>query len=134
MNNVVLIGNLVADPQIREIPGENPLKTASYTLAVSRAYKREGQPEADFIRCSAFGRRAEFVEKYLKKGTRIAVTGHIQTGSYEKDGVRHYTTDVIVDAHEFVAPKNSGSAGSAPDSEPENGFVPAGVDEELPFN
>ena len=138
MNKVVLIGRCTKDPEVRYSQGENATAVARYTLAVDRAFKRDGEQNADFINCIAFGKRGEFAEKYLRKGTKIAVVGRIQTGSYtNKDGQRVYTTDVIVDEHEFVeskaASQNNGS-GSTPVSS--DGFmsIPDGVDAELPFN
>lgn len=104
MNCVQLIGRLTKDP---EIYGKKDKKVAKYTLAVDRAYTNEdGEREADFIRCIAFGRTAEFVETYLEKGVKIGVTGRIQTGRYEdEDGNMKYTTDVIVNSHEFCQSK-----------------------------
>lgn len=84
-----------------------------YTLAVDRKFKRDGEQSADFISCVAFGRNADFAEKYLHKGTKIAVKGSIQTGSYVKDGKTNYTTSVVVDTHEFVESK-SAAASNAP--------------------
>ena len=101
MNKAILIGRLVADPDIRD----GNTKIARYRLAVDRRKKNQEQT-ADFINCVAFGRNAEFVEKYLHKGTKILASGHIQTGRYTKqDGTTVYTTDVIVEEHEFVEPK-----------------------------
>lgn len=104
MNCVQLIGRLTKDP---EIYGKKDKKVAKYTLAVDRAYTNEdGDREADFIRCTAFGRTAEFVETYLEKGVKIGITGRIQTGQYEdEDGNMKYTTDVIVNSHEFCQSK-----------------------------
>ena len=108
MNRTILCGRLVRDPDVR-YNGEN--KSSSYTLAVDRAYKKEGGQEADFINCVVFGKGADFVEKYLHKGTKILVEGRIQTGSYtNKDGNKVYTTDVVVERHEFVESKGSGQA------------------------
>ena len=108
---MILIGRLTADPEIRQT---NSGKTvASYRLAVDRSVKSEGQPEADFINCTAWGKTGEFAEKYLHKGMKIAIEGRIQTGSYEKDGQKHYTTEIIVDRHEFCESKRE-SGGSAP--------------------
>ena len=138
MNKTVLMGRLTADPQVRYSQRDNATAVARYTLAVDRQFKRDGDQSADFINCIAFGKRGEFAEKYLRKGTKIAVVGRIQTGSYtNKDGQKVYTTDVIVDEHEFVeskaASQNNGS-GSTPVSS--DGFmsIPDGVDAELPFN
>ena len=132
MNKVILIGRLTKDVEIR-YAGETAV--SRYSLAVDRKYKREGEPTADFINCVAFGKSGEFAEKYLKKGMKIAVTGRIQTGSYtDKDGKKVYTTDVIVEEHEFCESK--GSNEQVPTIKPDaNGFVsiPDGVEEELPF-
>lgn len=134
-----MIGRLTRDPEVRYSQGENSTAVARYTLAVDRRYKREGDQEADFISCVSFGKQAEFVEKYLHKGTKIAVTGRIQTGSYEKDGVKHYTTDVVVEEHEFCESKGSSTsdnASPAPHTD-SDGFmnIPDGVaDEGLPWN
>lgn len=94
MNRVILIGRATDDTKA----GEN---YARYTLAVDRDYKKDGQPTADFINCVCFGKTAEFANNYIHKGTKIAIEGRIQTGSYEKDGHKVYTTDVVVDRHEF---------------------------------
>ena len=109
MNKVILIGRLTKDPEVRYSQGEPPMAIARYTLAVERKFNRDGDDQtADFISCVAFGRLGEFAEKYLHKGTKIAVTGHIQTGNYtNKDGVKVYTTDVVVEDHEFVESKAS---------------------------
>lgn len=112
MNKVILIGRLVADPEIRQT---NSGKTvASYRMAVDRNVKTEGQPEADFINCTAWGKTGEFAEKYLHKGMKIAIEGRIQTGSYEKDGQKHYTAEIIVDRHEFCESKKAADSGSYP--------------------
>lgn len=145
MNKVILMGRLTRDPEVRYSQGENTMAVARYALAVDRKYNRNNDEQsADFINCVAFGRNGEFAEKYLRKGTKIVVVGHIQTGSYtNKDGIRVYTTDVIVDEHEFAESKNSSSnnAGSSSDSTPSYDFagdgfmnIPDGIDEELPFN
>ena len=138
MNKVILIGRLCDNPEVRCSSGESHTCIARYRLAVNRRFKREGEQEADFISCVAFGKNGEFVEKYLAKGMRIAVIGRIQTGSYEKDGTRHYTTDIVVEEHEFCESKGSGSgsSGAAAPSPDEPGFmnIPDGIDEELPFS
>ena len=155
MNKVILMGRLTRDPDIRYSQGENAQAIARYTLAVDRRFRRQDQDQqADFIGCVAFGRSAEFAEKYLHQGTKIVVTGRIQTGSYTKnDGTRVYTTDVVVEDQEFAesksaAAQNSGSTwqnAPAPASESAaapassegaaDGFmnIPDGIDEELPF-
>lgn len=141
MNKVILMGRLTRDPEIRYAQNESRTAVARYTLAVDRRYKREGEQNADFIGCVVFGKGAEFAEKYLQKGTKIAVTGCIQTGSYtNKEGKKVYTTDVIVDEQEFAESKSAGSgsgnnAGGNSGSESGDGFM--NVDdysEELPFN
>ena len=138
MNKVILIGRLCDNPDVRYSSVENHTCIARYRLAVNRRFKREGEQEADFISCVAFGKNGEFAEKYLFKGMRIAVVGRIQTGSYEKEGTRHYTTDIVVEEHEFCESKGSGSgsSGAAAPSPDEPGFmnIPDGIDEELPFS
>ena len=107
MNKVILMGRLTKDPDIRYTSSDTPLAVARYTLAVDSRFKRDGEQSADFISCLTFGKSAEFAGKYLKKGTKIAITGRIQTGSYEnKDGQRVYTTDVVVEEHEFAQSKS----------------------------
>lgn len=136
MNKVILIGRCTRDPEVRYSQGGNATAVARYTLAVDRQFKRDGDQSADFINCIAFGKRGEFAEKYLRKGTKIAVVGRIQTGSYtNKDGQKVYTTDVIVDEHEFVESKASQQNGgdSAPVSSDGFTSIPDGIDEELPF-
>ena len=135
MNKWMGIGRLTADPEIRYSQGENATCIARYRLAVDRRFKRDGDQEADFISCVAFGKNGEFAEKYLHKGMKIGVEGRIQTGSYEKDGQRIYTTDIVVEAHDFCESRGSGS-GAASSPVDENGFmqIPDGIDDELPFN
>lgn len=108
MNKVILIGRLVADPEVTWTSGDKPMAVARYKLAVDRKIK-SGDKTADFPSCVAFGKNGEFAKKYLKKGIKIAVEGHLQTGSYtNKDGDKVYTTDVIIDSHEFCESKKSG--------------------------
>lgn len=144
MNKVVLSGRLTRDPEVRYSQGENPTAIARYSLAVQRRFKRD---EADFISCVAFDKAGEFAERFLRKGMKICISGRIQTGSYvNKDGVKVFTTDVVVDEHEFAESKNAaggdspgqealpqpeGSAGKADESS----FleIPEGIEEELPF-
>ena len=155
MNKAILMGRLTRDPEVRYTQGENQLAIARFTLAVDRRFNRNGDENtADFIPCVSFGKTAEFAEKYLRKGTKVAVTGRIQTGSYtNKDGVKVYTTEVVVEEQEFAESKNSnggnsgdsfggnsysgntGSQQSTPMA-PGDGFmnIPDGIDEELPFN
>ena len=134
MNMVVLMGRLTRDPEIRA--SQSGLTIASYTLAVDRRFKRDGEPTADFIRCKAFGKTAEFAEQHLRKGVKIAVSGRIETGSYEGKSGKVYTTDVIVDSQEFCESKSAITETqeeprreAAPDTEWMN--VPDG--EDLPF-
>ncbi|MCR5221467.1 MAG: single-stranded DNA-binding protein [Lachnospiraceae bacterium] len=150
MNKVILMGRLTKDPDVRYSSGENSMAIARYTLAVDRRGRRNNnngdEQTADFIGCVAFGRNGEFAEKYLKKGTKIAITGRIQTGSYtNKDGQKVYTTDVVVEEQEFAESKNASGndAAFAPverqdeqqKAEPGDGFmnIPDGIEEELPF-
>ena len=148
MNKVILMGRLTRDPEVRYSQGEQATAIARYTVAVDRRFRRDGDSQsADFIGCVAFGRQAEFAEKYLRKGIKIALTGRIQTGSYtNKDGQKVYTTDVIVEDQEFADSKGAGSGdngGFAPGSRPmpaaaapADGFMnlPIGVEDEgLPF-
>ena len=112
MNKVILIGRLAADPEIRFTQSNKCV--ASYRLAVDRAFKAEGQPDADFIGCVAWGKNGEFCQKYLHKGVKIAVEGRIQIRNYDdKDGKKVYVTEVIVDHHEFCESKSSGQAASS---------------------
>ena len=131
MNIAAIVGRLTRDPETRYTQGGTAV--SRYTVAVDRIIKREGEPTADFIPCVAFGKAAEFADKYFRKGMRVAVSGRIQTGSYEnKDGQRVYTTDVIVDRHEFAQNK-----GERETPEKDDGFynVPEGIDDiEIPFN
>ena len=155
MNKVILMGRLTKDPEVRYSQGETPMAVARYTLAVDRRQARSNNNEqtADFINCVAFGRAGEFAERYFRKGTKIAITGRIQTGNYtNKDGVRVYTTDIVVEEQEFAESKNasSGNEGGYQNGGYQNnggynrpasggagdGFmnIPDGIDEELPFN
>lgn len=134
MNKVILMGRLTADPEVRYTQGENALCIARYRLAVDRKFKRDGEPEADFISCVAFGKNAEFVEKYLCKGMKIAIVGRIQTGSYtDNDGKKVYTTDIVVEEHDFCERKGSGNQ-TAPQTD-SDGFmqVDDSLEDELPF-
>ena len=144
MNKVVLMGRLTRDPEVRYSQGENALAIARYTLAVDRRFRRDGEQSADFINCVVFGKSAEFTERYFRQGMRITVSGRIQTGSYtNKDGVKVYTTEVVVEEQEFAESKNASGAqyyqtnpAPAPSVDAGDGFmnIPDGIDEELPFN
>lgn len=152
MNKVILMGRLTRDPEVRYSAGENATAVARYTLAVDRRFRREGNDQtADFIGCVAFGRSAEFAEKYFRQGLKVIVTGRIQTGSYtNRDGVKVYTTDVVVEDQEFAESKNASGGQSAsadtsysapapsrpaPSAAAGDGFmnIPDGIEEELPF-
>ena len=144
MNKVILMGRLTRDPDVRQSAGESGTSVARYTLAVDRRFnKRDGEATADFISCVAFGRSAEFAEKYFRQGLKVVVTGRIQTGSYtNRDGNKVYTTDVAVEEQEFAESKAAAGQGenSRSEQKPEpqvdaDGFmnIPDGIDEELPF-
>ena len=137
MNKVIEIGRLTKDPEIRYSHGANTTCVARYTLAVDRKFKQEGQPNADFINCIAFGKFGEFAEKYLHKGVKIAVTGRIQTGSYKnKDGNTVYTTDVVVEEQEFCESKSQSNSQPQPTPSNDNSWlnIPDGVEDSLPFS
>ena len=134
MNKVFLMGRLTRSPEVRYSQGENSSAVARFTIAVDRRIKKGDDPKTDFIGCVSFGKTAEFVEKYLRQGTKVVAIGRIQTGSYtNKDGNRVYTTDVVVEELEFAESKNGSRTVS---SEGTDGFmnIPDGIDEELPFN
>ena len=160
MNKVVLMGRLTRNPDVRYSQGERATCVARYTLAVNRRFRREGEPDADFINCVAFGRQGEFAEKYLKQGTKVVISGRIQTGSYtNREGARVYTTDIVVEEQDFAESKANASAygggypqPNSPPAQPQaparpdpasadagkgidDGFmaIPDGIEEELPF-
>ena len=157
MNKVILMGRLTRDPDVRYSSGENAMAIARYTLAVDRRFNRNNEATADFISCVAFGKSAEFAEKYLRQGIKIAVTGRIQTGSYtNREGQKVYTTEVVVEDQEFAESKaasesygagRASSYGSQQNSQPAapaapapeqaatEGFmnIPDGIEDELPF-
>ena len=149
MNKVILMGRLTRDPEVRYSQGDSATAVARYTLAVDRRFKRDGQASADFINCVVFGKSAEFAERYFRQGLKVVVSGRIQTGSYtNRDGVKVYTTDVVVEDQEFAESKaaSESSMGSyrqaspspspAPSADIGDGFmnIPDGIDEELPFS
>ena len=150
MNKVILMGRLTRDPDVRYSAGENALAIARYTLAVDRRFKRDGEATSDFISCVAFGRAAEFAERYFHQGIRIVVSGRIQTGSYtNREGQKVYTTEVVVEEQEFAESKSASdqyaashpsapapsAAAPTPSAASADGFmnIPDGIDEELPF-
>ena len=152
MNKVVLVGRLTRDPEVRYSQGDSSTAVARYTLAVDRRFKRDNEPSADFIPCVVFGRSGEFAEKYFRKGTKILISGRIQTGSYtNQENQRIYTTEVIVEDQEFAeskrASEEAAAAASAPapsapqpaaaaptDAMPMPEPLPFAEDEEIPFN
>ena len=141
LNQVVLMGRLTRDVEIRYSQGSD-IAIGRFTLAVERDYKKEGEERAaDFINCLAFGKTAEFIERYFGKGSMIAITGRIQTGSYtNQEGQKVYTTDVIVDKVSFTGEKREDGQQSRPPQQQQtpnyDGFmnIPDGIDEELPFS
>lgn len=139
MNKVILMGRLTKDPDVRYSQGEKPIAIARYTLAVERKFKRDGEPNADFINCIAFGKNGEFAEKYLHKGMKILVEGRWQSGSYtNRDGQKIYTNDCVVESCEFAESKNANQS-ERPQPMPQtdsDGFmsIPDGIDSGLPFN
>ena len=148
MNKVILMGRLTRDPEVRYSQGDNASAVARYTLAVDRRFKRDGEQSTDFINCVAFGRTAEFAERYYRQGTKIAISGRIQTGSYtNREGQKVYTTEVVVEEQEFAESKAAGGASTSnnsyqaspapsPSVDIGDGFmnIPDGIDEELPFS
>lgn len=145
MNKVILMGRLTRDAEVRYSQGDSQSALARFTIAVDRRFKRDGDAQtADFISCVAFGKTAEFFERFGRKGTKFAIEGRIQTGSYtNRDGQKVYTTDVVVDNVEFAESKGStgSDGGFVPTNRPspsqaDDGFmnIPSGIDEWLPFN
>ena len=125
MNKVILMGRLTRDPEVR-YGGANNMAIAKLSLAVDRRFKRDGQPEADFFNCTAFGKTGEFVEKYLRKGTKVVLDGEIQNDNYEKDGVKHYGTQIIINTIEFAESKAAASNNG--------GYVPSGDSQPAPVS
>ena len=151
MNKVILMGRLTRDPEVRYSQNTNTrgesTAIARYSLAVDRRFKREGEPDADFFNCTAFGKQAEFTEKYLKQGTKILVTGRVQNDNYtNKEGQKIYSVQIMVDEQEFAESKSTGGESNnngyhrTPSQSPAaavgDGFmnIPDGIDEELPFS
>ena len=154
MNKVILMGRLTRDPEVRYSQGANQTAVARFSVAVDRRFKREGEPDADFFNCTCFGKQAEFVERYLRKGVKVVLTGRVQNDNYtNKDGQMVYSVRIMVEEIEFAESKraqggngdgsyNGGSynrggfTGSAPATGAGDGFmnIPDGIDEELPFN
>ena len=152
MNKVILMGRLTRDPEVRYSQGASQTAVGRFSIAVDRRFKREGEPDADFFNCTAFGKQAEFVERYLHKGTKIVVSGRIQNDNYtNKDGQTVYSVRVMVEEIEFAESKNAqgsndggynnggygGNRGNAPaPGGADGGFmnIPEGIEEDLPFN
>lgn len=134
MNSVNLIGRLVREPETRYTTGNNTA-TTSFTIAVNRDFKKDGQPEADFIPVVTWGKTAEFAGKYFTKGMQVAITGRIQTRSWEKDGQRHYVTEVVADRVYFADAKRDTAQSPAKSESDDNGFYPSDElnPDELPF-
>ena len=134
MNKVILMGRLTRDPEVNKA-GETTI--ARYSLAIDRRFHREGEASADFLNCVAFGKSGEFAEKYFRKGTKVVITGRIQTGSYtNKDGAKVNTFDIIVEEQEFAESKSAGTGAAAATTAKSDAFmsIPDGISEELPFN
>ena len=147
MNKVILMGRLTKDPEVRYSNGASQTTISRFSVAVDRKFKQDGQPNADFLNCTCFGKQAEFVEKYLHKGTKVILSGRVQNNNYtNKDGQVVYSVCIMVDEIEFAESKNaaggneggySGGGNHAPAaSGAGDGFmnIPDGIDEEFPFN
>ena len=144
MNKVIMMGRLTRDPEVRCSQGVSQIAIARFSLAVDRKWKREGEPDADFFNCTVFGRQADFVEKYLRKGIKIIVAGRIQNDNYtNKEGQKVYAVQIIVDEIEFAESKNAAATNGAvmqntpsPSQATGDGFmsIPDGAEEEMPFN
>ena len=144
MNKIIEIGRLPRDPEVRYSQGANATAVANFSIAVDRRFKREGEPDADFFNCTAFGKQAEFVERYFKKGMKVVVVGRLQNDNYtNKEGQKVYNVRIMVEELEFAESKNAGGAGSEnrPGGRPQpgtdnDGFmnIPDGIDDGLPFN
>ena len=128
MNKVILMGRLTREPEVRYSNGAEPLAVARYTLAVNRRFKRKDEPEADFIPCVAFGKSGEFAEKYFRKGQLVAVTGRLQVRSWDKDGEKRWTTEVVIEEQYFAESKKDSGEGKAAAKESgqaADGFYPS---------
>lgn len=143
MNKVIMIGRLTRDPEVRYSQGANASAVASFSIAVDRRFKRDGEPDADFFNCTAFGKQGEFVERYFKKGIKVVVVGRLQNDNYTtKEGEKKYNVRIMVEELEFAESKGSGDGSeNRPSGRPQpgtdkDGFmnIPEGIDEELPFN
>lgn len=138
MNKVILMGRLTRSPEVRYSQGAEPVAVARYTLAVNRRFKRKDEPEADFIPCVALGKRGEFAEKYFRKGQLVGVIGRLQVRSWDKEGKKHWTTEVIIEEQHFAESKNSSNAAAPKEGgqAAADGFYPIDEsveDDDLPF-
>ena len=136
MNKIILLARLTRDPEVRYSQGENSMAIASFSVATNRKFKRDGEPDADFFNCTAFGKQAEFVEKYLKKGTKILLSGRVQNDNYtNKEGQKVYSVRIMVEEIEFAESKGN-STETQPAQQQSNDYVemPESLQEELPFN
>lgn len=142
MNKIILCGRLTKDPEVRYSQGATPTAVARLSLAVSRKWKREGEPDADFFNCTAFKGQAEFIEKYLKKGSKVLISGRVQNDNYtNKDGQKVYAVNIMIEEIEFAESKNAGQQDTNQRQQDrpaymDDGFmsIPDGAEEELPFN
>lgn len=145
MNKVIFLARLGKDPEIR-YGQSSGTAIASFSIAVNRRFKRDGEPDADWFNCVAFGKTAEFCDKYLHKGSRVLIEGEIQNDNYEKDGVKHYGTKIIISTIEFAESKSSSQSSDSSESKSETSNTAPSVDdgfmnvadnvddESLPFN
>ena len=139
MNKAVFIGRIVRDIELRVSQNENQTGVAKFCIAVDRKFKRDGEPDADFLNCISFGKQAEIISKYFTKGMKIALVCHVLTGNYtNKDGIKVYTTDFVVDEFEFVESKGNSNSSEKPNNSNagNDGFMQIADDspEELPFS
>ena len=137
MNKIILMGNLTRDPEIRYTQGENALAIARFSLAINRRFAKQGDTEVDYFNCTAFGKQAEFIEKYFRKGSRMLVSGRVQNDNYtNKNGEKVYSVQIIAEEIEFAERKGSGQTKGYTQDEASNDFmnIPDGVEEGLPFN
>ena len=151
MNKVILMGNLTRDPEIRYTQSENSLAIARFSIAVNRRFARQGETDVDFFNCTAFGRQAEFVEKYFKQGSRMLLSGRVQNDNYtNKNGERVYSVQIIAEEIEFAESKSTADANAAaaasqnnfgggapePNAAASDDFmnIPDGIEDGLPFN
>jgi len=132
INKAVLLGRLTKDPELKYTQSANPLAVAKYTLAVNKRFKREGEPDADFIPCVAFGKAGEFAEKYFKKGMMVCISGRIQTRNYEKDGNKVYVTEIVIEEQDFAESKKAER--TEPEPEGFKGISESIHDTDLPWN